>query len=81
MRYDPDREVVWIWPDHGAPFLVTRDALEDLLGTREHLMPNELLDVCEKHKAYLATIAARKLVRGDVDRNGRAVVMALDVDA
>ncbi len=45
MRYDPDREVVWVWPDHGAPFLVTRDALEALLGAREHLMPNELLDV------------------------------------
>ncbi len=78
MRYDPDREVVWIWPDRDAPFLVTRHAIEDLTGSRG-LSADELIDACEEHAAYFAQVAARKLVRRDVDPDGRAVVMALDV--
>ena len=34
MRYDPDRAVVWVWPDRDAPFLVTRHAIEDLTESR-----------------------------------------------
>ncbi len=78
MRYDPDREVVWIWPDRDAPFLVTRHAIEDLTGSRG-LSADELIDACEEHAAYFAQVAARKLVRRDVDPDGRALVMALDV--
>ena len=77
MRYDPDREVVWIWPNRDPPFLVTRHAIEDLTGSRG-LPPDELIDACEEHAAYFASIAARKLVRRDVDPDGRAVVMTLD---
>ena len=79
MRYDPDREVVWVWPDRDAPFLVTRDAIEDLTGSGRELSANELIDACEEHAAYFALVAARKLVRRDVDPDGRAVVMALDI--
>ena len=77
MRYDPDREVVWIWPNRDPPFLVTRHAIEDLTGSRG-LSPDDLIDACEEHAAYFASIAARKLVRRDVDPDGHAVVMALD---
>ena len=80
MRYDPDREVVWVWPDQDAPFLVTRHAIEDLTGSKG-LSADELIDACEEHAAYFAQVAARKLVRHDVDPDGRAVVMALDVHA
>ena len=83
MRYDPDREVVWIWPtedDQHVPYLVTRHAIEDLTGSRG-LSADELIDACEEHAAYFALVAARKLVRRDVDPDGRAVVMALDVHA
>jgi len=78
MRYDPDLAVVWVWPDRDAPFLVTRHAIEDLTGSRG-LSTDELIDACEEHAAYFAQVAARKLVRRDVDPDGRAVVMALDV--
>jgi hypothetical protein len=78
MRYDPDRAVVWVWPDRDAPFLVTRHAIEDLTGSRG-LSADELIDACEEHAAYFAQVAVRKLVRRDVDPDGRAVVMALDV--
>ncbi len=78
MRYDPDREVVWVWPDGDTPFLVTRHAIEDLTGTRG-LSADELIDACEEHEAYFASIAARKRVRRDVDPDGRAVVKALDL--
>ncbi len=80
MRYDPDREVVWIWSDQDVPYLVTRHAIEDLTGSRG-LSADELIGACEEHAAYFAAIAARKLVRGEVDPDGRAVVMALDVHA
>ena len=78
MRYDPDREVVWVWPDGDMPFLVTRHAIEDLMGSSRRLSPEELIDACEEHAAYFAAIAVRKLVRRDVDPDGRTVVMALD---
>ncbi len=80
MRYDPDCEVVWVWPDQDVPYLVTRHAIEDLTGSRG-LSADELIDACEEHAAYFAAIAARKLVRRDVDPDGRAVVMALDIHA
>jgi len=82
MRYDPDREVVRIWPtedDQHAPYLVTRHAIEVRIGSRERLSPDELIDACEEHAAYFALVATRKLVRGEVDPDGRAVMMALDV--
>ncbi len=82
MRYDPDREVVRIWPtedDQHAPYLVTRHAIEVRIGSRERLSPDELIHACDAHEAYFALVATRKLVRGEVDPDGRAVVMALDV--
>ena len=81
MRYDSDREVVWVWPaddDQDTRYLVTRNAVEDLTGTRG-LSADELIDACEEHVAYFASVAARKLVRRDVDPDGRAVVKALDL--
>ena len=48
MRYDPDREVVLIWPqDGGQPYLVTRTAIERRIG-RRWLSPDELIDACEE---------------------------------
>ena len=82
MRYDSDRAVVRIWPqkhEQHAPYLVTRHAIEVRIGSRERLSPDELIDACEEHAAYFALVATRKLVRGEVDPDGRAVVMALDV--
>jgi hypothetical protein len=82
MRYDPDREVVRIWPqkdDQHAPYLVTRYAIEQRVGSRSRLSLDELIDACEEHEAYFALVATRKLIRGEVDPDGRAVVMALDV--
>ncbi len=79
MRYDPDWDVVWVWPDPDTPFLVSRSAIEGLLGRHERLTPNDLLNVCEAHKALFDHIATLKLVRGYVDRKGRAVIMPYDV--
>ena len=66
MRYDPDREGVWVWPqedDQHGPYLGTRHAIEDRIGSRERLSADELIDACEAHAAYFAQVAARKLVR------------------
>ncbi len=63
-----------------VPYLVTRHAIEDLTGSRG-LSADELIDVCEEHAAYFASVAARKLVWGVVDPDVRAVVMTLDVTA
>ena len=80
MRYSPDREVVLIWPQDGEqPYLVTRTAIERRTGTRRSLTPDELIDACEEHEGYLTIIATRKLCRGEVDPDGRAVVMAYDM--
>jgi hypothetical protein len=68
---------VWVWPDHNTPYLVTRTAIEDLLDSHERLSASELIDACEGHEPYFASVAARKLVRGRVDPDGRAVVMTL----
>ena len=79
MRYDPDREVVLIRPQNGdQPYLVTRTAIERRIGRRP-LSPDELIDACEEQEPYFALIAVRKLVLGEVDPDGRAVVMAYDL--
>ncbi len=45
MRYDPDREVVLIWPQDGnQPYLVTRKAIERRFGGQRWLSPDELID-------------------------------------
>ncbi len=77
VRYDPNREVVWIWPDRDMPFLVTRNAIEDLTRSRR-LSADALIDACEEHATYFALVATRKLVRGEADPDGHAMVMALD---
>ena len=80
LRYDPDREVVLIWPQKGnQPYLVTRKAIERRMGRGRWLSPDELIDACEEQEPYFALIAVRKLVLGEVDPDGRAVVMAYDV--
>ncbi len=80
MRYDRDREVVLIWPQDGSqPYLVTRTAVERRMGRQRSLTPDELIDACEEQEPYFALIAARKPVLGEVDPDGRAVVMAYDV--
>lgn len=80
MRYDADRKVVLIWPQNGdPPYLVTRTAIERRIGRRQWLLPDELIDACEEQEPYFALIAVRKLVLGEVDPDGRAVVMANDV--
>ena len=38
-----------------------------------------MIEVCEEQEAYFALIAVRKLLVGQVDPDGRAVVMAYDV--
>ena len=83
MRYDPDRQAVWVWPednDQDVPYLITRNAIEDFTRSNRRLSADELIDACEQHARSFAAIAARKLIRGEVDPDGRAVVMALDVD-
>lgn len=61
------------------PYLVTHKAVEHRIGRRGRLSPDELIDACEEHEPYFATIAVRKLVVGEVDPDGRAVIMACDV--
>ena len=62
MRYDPDREVVWVWPVHDAPYFVTRTAIEDLLDSHERLSASELIEACEGHQTYFASVAASSSV-------------------
>ena len=79
MRYDRDRKVVLIGPrDEAQPYLVTREAIEHRIG-RGGLSPDELIEVCEEQEAYFALIAVRKLLVGEIDPDGRAVVLAYDV--
>ena len=83
MRYDPDREAVWVWPeepDPNGPFLVTRHAIEDFAKSTRRLTSDELIDACEHHLVSFAAIAARKLTAGDIDPDGHPVVMELDVN-
>lgn len=78
MRYDPEREVIWVWPDKRQPFLVSLNAIEDLSqGT--NLSEEELLAACREHEATFDTAASRKRQRGETDPDGRVVVTTMDV--
>ena len=44
-----------------------------------NLEGEKLIDACKEQEPYLALIAVRKLLVGEVDPDGRAVVMAYDV--
>lgn len=78
-RYDPDWDAVWIWSDCDTPFLVTRNAVEDLIGSHERVSPDHLIDICKARTGYFAAVAASKLASGYVDRKGRAVIMPYDL--
>ena len=79
MRYDPEREVIWVWPHRREPFLVSRNAVEDLSqGT--NLSEDELLAACREHEAAFDAAASRKRRRGETDPDGRVVVTTMDVN-
>ena len=78
MRYDPERDVVWVWPDRRDPFLVSRAAVENL-AENERLSEDELLDACREHEASLAEAAAHKREVGEIDPDGRVVVTSGDL--
>lgn len=79
MRYDAEREVVWVWPDRHDPFLVSRAAIEGLVGSAG-LSEDELLAACREREAHFAAAAESKRERGEVDPDGRLVVTTLDVN-
>ncbi len=81
MRYDPDRDAVRVCPDRDAPFLVTWRAVEHRVGSHERLSADQLLAACAAQEPYFALVAVRKLLRGEIDPDGHAVVMAHDVKA
>ncbi len=78
MRYDPEREVVWVWPDRHDPFLVSRDSIEAVLGSAA-LSEDDLLAACRQHEAIFSDAAARKRDAGEIDPDGRLVVTSTDL--
>ena len=79
MRFDPEREVVWVWPDRHAGFLVSRNAVEDL-ARGSNLSEDELIAACRNHEAQFAAAADRKRAQGQIDPDGHVVVTTLDVN-
>ena len=78
MRYDPEREVVWVWPDRHDPFLVSRDTIEGVVGSAA-LSEDDLLAACRQHEAIFSDAAARKREDGEIDPDGRLVVTSTDL--
>jgi len=78
MRYDPDRDVVWVWPDRHAPFLVSRDTIEEVAGSTA-FSEDLLLDACREHEAIFCDTAARKRDDGEIDPDGSVVVTRVDL--
>ena len=80
MRYDPERDAVWIWPDRREPYLASRNVIEGLARGAK-LTEDELLAACREHEARLAALAARKYEQREIDPDGRVVVTTMDVNA
>ena len=78
MRYDPERDVVWIWQDRHDPFLVPRSTLEDIVGL-VGLEERELFTVCKDREGVFADIAARKREDGEIEPDGRVVITPADL--
>ncbi len=79
MRYDPDRDVVWIWQDRHDPFLVPRSTIEELTQSTA-LSEDDLLAVCREREARFADVAARKYEDGEIEPDGRVVITSADLD-
>ncbi len=78
MRYDPDRDLVWIWQDRHDPFLVPRSTIEELTQSTA-LSENDLLAACREHEARFAEAAARKYEDGDIEPDGHLVITSADL--
>jgi hypothetical protein len=78
MRYDPDRDVVWIWQDRHDPFLVPRSTIEALTQSTA-LSEHDLFAACREHEARLSEAALRKYQDGEVEPDGRVVVRSEDL--
>ncbi len=78
MRYDPERDVVWVWPDRHDPFLVPRSTLEDIAGVTG-LSEDELLALCRERERRFADVAAWKYEDGDIEPDGHLVIKSADL--
>ena len=78
MRYDPERDAVWVWQDRHDPFLVPRSTIEDIAGLLG-LDERELLTVCRDREAVFADAAARKYEDGEIEPDGRVVIKSPDL--
>ncbi len=78
MRYDPARDVVWIWQDRQHPFLVPRATIEDYVGLLG-LDERELFTVCRDRETLFADAAARKREDGEIEPDGYVVITPADL--
>ncbi len=78
LRYDPERDIVWVWPDRHDPFLVPRSTLEDIAGVTG-LSEDELLAVCREREARLAEAAFRKYEDGEINPDGHLAIRSADL--
>jgi hypothetical protein len=78
MRYDPERDAVWIWQDRHDPFLVPRATIEDIAGLTG-LDERELFTVCKDREAVFADIATHKYDDGEIDPDGRITITSADL--
>ena len=78
MRYVPDRDVVWVWPDPGSHFLGPRTTTEEVMEEDE-LAEDELIDACRDVEDVFADVAARKRERGEIDADGHVEITSVDI--
>ncbi len=80
MRYDLDRQVMWVSNDWRDLFLITLNTIEELASCRG-LSQDQLVDTCREHEAQLAAIATRKRKDGELNPDGLVVITSADLNS
>ncbi len=80
MRYDLDRQVMWILHEWHDPFQVTLHTIEELASC-SGLSQDQLVDTCREHEAQLAAIATRKRKDGELNPDGLVVITSADLNS
>ena len=70
MRYDPERDVVWVQSDPDSHFPGPRTTEE---------MTEEMMEEDELAEDVFADVAARKRERGEIDADGHIVITSVDI--
>ncbi len=79
MRYDPERDVVWVWPDPGSHSPGPRTTTIDEVMEEDELAEDELIDACRDVEDVFADVAARKRERDEIDDDGHVVITSVDI--